>query len=205
MLNPYEGELVYGSSNGDVVDWLRRYHDWPMTNIMITGAEKSGKSTFAKVFHETTKGILLDAEESLPSISHMGDQVTIIDNAERVDEEWLFHLYNHQHRQRKPLILFTTLNPSEWVCRTADFASRLKTFYVLMIHEPDDIMMRALLFKQLKGQGVEVGEGDLDYMVTHLDRSYSAVSDMCERIVHETLRLKKPLSRSLIRDLLGDS
>lgn len=74
-----------------------------------------------------------------------------LDNADCISQEWLFHLMNHQHLQRKKLTLSMTLPIAEWSFETKDLASRLRSFYPHVIHPMDDGMIEHLFHKLFKG------------------------------------------------------
>ncbi|MBX9731386.1 MAG: chromosomal replication initiator DnaA, partial [Sphingomonas sp.] len=67
-----EAAFLISSSNSRAAQSLKRWGAWPVMAAMLVGPRKSGRSLLARIFAAQSGG-------------------TIIDDAERVDEEVIFH------------------------------------------------------------------------------------------------------------------
>lgn len=189
----YQDELIYGSCNADAVAWLERFPDWPLPFFYIVGDEKSGKSTLARLYAQKTGGILFHPQSVLEETPE--NSAVIVDDAECIDEETLFHLYNRAKVSGFPLILLSKISPQEYLTHTKDLESRLLSFYVIPMTQPDEQTCRMLLLKQLKGLGIACPEGIMDTFLTRGERSYRAIYDFVRFIHEETLARQRTLSK----------
>ena len=84
----------------------------------------------------------------------------------------------------------------------ADLISRLKTINVAQIELPDDILLFALLEKYFAERQLVAPHNMLHYIVSRMDRSFSAVNQIGAALDSEALAGKKNLSVNLARDVL---
>ena len=197
----YEDDLVVGSCNGDVVSWLKRFPSWPFPFFYIHGPEKSGKSTFAKMFKRQTQGILVSKNHLLEGTPH--HQAIIVDDAEDIPEETLFHLYNRATVSKKPLILFSKYTLSEFPVNTKDMRSRLYSFYTLELKDPDELTFRMLFLKELKSLGITLPLTIVEVFLMHGERSFSFLWNAVQFIHTQTLLLKRPITRAMVMEYVG--
>ncbi len=189
----YAEELVYGSCNADAFAWLERFPDWPIPFIYVEGPEKSGKSTLSKMYRKRINAFLVNPGTPLLEIPE--NRAIIVDDAENMDEEILFHLYNRAKITGYPLILFSVMSPSEMPALTRDVRSRLMSFYVIPLLEPDDQTFRLLLRKQLQDLGVSFSENIIELFLQKAERSYKTIHDFAEFLGKRSLTLQKNMTR----------
>jgi chromosomal replication initiation ATPase DnaA len=68
---------------------------------------------------------------------------------------------------------------------------------------PDDALLRAVLLKLFADRQLAVDEALIAYLVTRIERSFAAAREAVERLDHEALRLKRPVTRALAAEVLG--
>jgi hypothetical protein len=87
-----EEDFLLSESNRAAFEHLRRWALWPVMATLVTGPRKSGRSLLGRIFVRKTGGRLFD-------------------NAERHDEESLFHAWNDAQSRRKPLLIVADAPP----------------------------------------------------------------------------------------------
>ena len=87
-----ESDYVVSEANQPLIRHLDHWSLWPVMATIITGPRKSGRSLLGRIFAAKAGGEL-------------------IDNAERHDEESVFHAWNRAQGRRRPLILIADQPP----------------------------------------------------------------------------------------------
>lgn len=200
----YQGELVYGNGNADVTDWLSQGAHWPLQQLFIQGPEKSGKTTLSRITARDLDSTLLSLER-LPIVSELPLSPVIVDDADTYPQEFLFHLYNEQKQRKQFLIFLSHLPLHEWCFDTEDLASRMKTFYPLQILHPNDAMAEQLLFKFLKGRGIDADQAALSYLLLRTERTYQTLHTLASNLDLFLLNKKNKLTVVQAREFLAQT
>jgi len=151
---------------------------------ILTGPRKSGRSLLGRIFTAKSGGEL-------------------IDNAENVEEEAVFHAWNRAQEHRRPLILIANAPPPTWVVRLPDLRSRLAATPVVRIEEPDDELVGQLIEKLCHARGLAAPPELVRYLVPRIERSYfgvhRAIDALDELAYAQRQRLTVPLARRALR------
>jgi hypothetical protein len=201
----YEDELIYGTANADVCDWLSHYDTWPIQHVMIIGPAKSGKTTLAELAHKKHAILLLRGDDMARNpliISELPPCDIFLDDADKAPHDWLFHLYNHQTLGGHKLVMLSQIHMNEWACTTKDLASRIKTFYPFEIHPMDDLLAQQLACKLLSSRGIDYDIAAVDYICMRIDRSYAALFNAIDGLDHFLLNKHKRLTLPQAREYL---
>ena len=91
----------------------------------MTGPRRSGRTLLARSFVERVGGRLFD-------------------EADRRDEEELFHAWNQAQDTGRPLVMVADEVPPAWAPRLPDLKTRLAITPVTRINHPDDALFAAL-------------------------------------------------------------
>jgi DnaA regulatory inactivator Hda len=210
--NPvYRWENYYISpSNSEAVTWIRKWPVWPNRVIGIIGEPCSGKTHLVHLWRQKSRATILDlaalSQEDLTQQVIDHPFVIVEDVDLQRDEEKLLHLYNLINEQEGYLVLTSSVPLSQIDITLKDLASRLGSVPTLTINPPDDELLRALLVKRFSDRQLKVPEKVIDYLMKHMERSYSAVDHTCSTLDHKSLQEKRsvtvPFTRSV---LLGDA
>ena len=79
-----ESRLVVSEANQEALDHFRKWSMWPVKATLLTGPRRSGRSLLARTFAERVGG-------------------RVVDQADKVDEEELFHAWNAAADSGRPL------------------------------------------------------------------------------------------------------
>ena len=180
-----EEDFLLSDSNRVAFDHLRRWSLWPVMATLVTGPRKSGRSLLGRIFARKTGGRLFD-------------------DAERQDEEALFHAWNEAQERRRPLFIVADAPPPAWEVALPDLKSRLAATPHVEILPPDDALIAQLIVKLLGDRGIAVSTEIADYLVPRIERSYVAVLNVVDILDQAMLshhrRMTVPLARRALED-----
>jgi chromosomal replication initiation ATPase DnaA len=131
-----------------------------------------------------------------------------LDNADQIsgdkeNEESLFHLFNRTRDEKGFLLLTGSAPPALWNIQLPDLRSRLLASQAVAIQFPDDALLGALLLKQFSDRQITIDEHVVNYVLSRLERSASAVRDVVEKLDHASLAAGRKITVALARDVLG--
>ena len=200
-------DFFTSTSNKHVYNFLNSWPKWEKNFLNICGEKLSGKSHLMNIFLKKFKGIIFDAykfnNHDLANIK-LHENIIIEDLNEEINEKLIYTLINIIDQSNKYLII-TTLKPiSELDFNLIDLKSRTKNFLIQNIKKPDDEMVFALLIKNLSDRQITIEKKLVNYIVKRIHRSYSNIFDFIYKIDEVSLKKKKSINLSIIREILGD-
>ena len=200
-------DFFTSTSNKHVYNFLNSWPKWEKNFLNICGEKLSGKSHLMNIFLKKFKGIIFDAykfnNHDLANIK-FHKNIIIEDLNEKINEKLIYTLINIIDQSNKYLII-TTLKPiSELDFNLIDLKSRTKNFLIQNIRKPDDELVFALLIKNLSDRQITIEKKLVNYIVKRIHRSYSNIFDFIYKIDEVSLKKKKSINLSIIREILGD-
>ena len=200
-------DFFTSTSNKHVYNFLNSWPKWEKNFLNICGEKLSGKSHLMNIFLKKFKGIIFDAykfnDDDLANIK-LYENIIIEDLNEEINEKLIYTLINIIDQSNKYLII-TTLKPiSELDFNLIDLKSRTKNFLIQNIKKPDDELVFALLIKNLSDRQITIEKKLVNYIVKRIHRSYSNIFDFIYKIDEVSLKKKKSINLSIIREILGD-
>ena len=190
-------DFFVADCNKDAVKWIDSFPNWPSSMLLILGPTSSGKTHLAHIF---TSNIYSAKRLNYEDVHLMPQKFAIEDIDEAgVDEEVLFHLYNDAIQQSKN-ILFTAKAMPFW--RLNDLKTRMNTVPTVHIGLPDDAMMMSLILKGLSERQLDIQSGVMDYILTHIERSFSAAFRFVELAQDLSLAQQHPITVPLAKQVL---
>jgi chromosomal replication initiation ATPase DnaA len=201
-------DFLSGPCNEDALRLIDSWPDWPANALALTGPEGSGKTHLATIWAAAAGARVIFAhaldQESLPSALATGALV-IEDAAAVTNEQALFHLINLAREERAFLLLTARTVPSSWALGVPDLVSRLRALPVVALRAPDDAMLRGLLVKLAADRQLALDENVVNYLSTHIERSFAAARAALFALDEEALRQGRPPSRTLAAQMLRDN
>ena len=85
-----------------------------------------------------------------------------------------------------------------------DFLSRLKNCLFAEIQKPDDILIKALITKNLADYQITLDSKLVDFISKRITRSYIKIREFICTIDEISLKKKKPINMKIIKDILED-
>ncbi len=200
-------DFFRSTSNKHIYDFLNDWPNWEKNFLNICGEKSSGKSHLVNIFQKKFKGIIFEANKfdnnNLSNIKFHNN--IIIENLnEKINEKLIYTLINTIDQNNKYLIV-TTLKPiTEMDFSLIDLKSRTKNFLIQDIKKPDDELIFALLIKNLSDRQITIDKKLINYIVKRIYRSYSKIFDFIYKIDQVSLKKKKSINLSIIKEILGD-
>ncbi len=181
-----ESRLIVSDANRDAFEHFRKWSLWPVKATILTGPRRSGRSLLARGFVERVGGRL-------------------IDQADCVDEEELFHAWNAAQESGRPLVMIVDRAPSEWDITLPDLRTRIAVTPVTRICEPDDPLFQALIQLHFADRGLHIPAEALRFMTDRLQRDYWTVERSVEAVDRFAIAERARLSLPTIRRALIDA
>jgi hypothetical protein len=158
-----ESRLIVTGANRDAFDHFHKWSLWPVKATLLTGPRRSGRSLLARSFVERVGGQL-------------------VDQAEGVDEEELFHAWNSAQESGRPLVMIVDRVPPDWEIALPDLKTRIAVTPVASIAEPDDTLFQALIELHFADRGLHIPREALRFMAERLHRDYLTAERAVEAV-----------------------
>lgn len=199
-------DFLVAPSNADAVAWIDRWPEWPDRGLALYGPEGAGKTHLVHVWRAVSGARIIAGTslDGLPPADGNGAAVAVEDFTAGGDEEALLHLFNWT-RERGGCVLLTGREaPARWHIGLADLRSRLRALQAVALGAPGDGLLAAVIVKQLADRQLGVGREVIDYLVTHMERSFAAAGAVIAAIDRKALaerrRITVPLARAVLRE-----
>ena len=194
------GDFVRSQCNEDAVRALERWPDAAGRVMAICGPEGCGKSHLAAIWAERVGAVPLNgAEAAMADPLELEGRPVLLDIAQDADDETLFHLINLAQADGGALLMAGRSSPRLWKVAVPDLRSRLDAVRVVVMHEPDDAVLAAILRARFSERSMTPGDEVIDYLVRRIARSAAAATEVVARLDAE----HRPVTRALARQVLG--
>jgi chromosomal replication initiation ATPase DnaA len=181
-------DFLVAPCNAEAVAWIDRWPDWPGPALVIHGPEGCGKTHLAQVWRQ-----LSGAPES-----------SVVEDADRLEDDvGLFHAFNSHAEQGTHLLLTARTPPARWPDRLPDLISRLAASPTVEIGPPDDTLIAQILVKLFADRQLDISEGVLPYLVSHMERSFAAARRLVAAADAAALAAKRRVTVPLVREVLA--
>jgi hypothetical protein len=180
-----ESRLILSEANRAAFEHFQSWSMWPVKATMLTGPRRSGRSLLARAF-----------------VSRVGGR--LFENAERHDEEELFHAWNAAQDSGKPIILIVDEVPPAWQVELPDLRTRLAITPIARIEQPDDALFRAIIQLLFADRGMHIPDDALKYIGDRVERSYWMAERVVDAIDRFAIAERSRLTLPTIRRALGE-
>jgi hypothetical protein len=181
-----DSRLIMSDANRDAFEHFHRWSLWPVKATILTGPPRSGRTLLARSFIERVGGRLFD-------------------DAERRDEEELFHAWNDAQDSGRPLVIVADQAPPMWEVTLPDLRTRLAVTPVTSIGLPDDALFTALIQTFFADRGLHIPSDALRFMGDRLQRDYWTAERAVEAVDRMVLSERARLSLPTVRRALAEA
>ncbi|TDI58288.1 MAG: hypothetical protein E2O92_10205 [Alphaproteobacteria bacterium] len=198
-------DFLVTESNYAAVEWIDRWPDWPNHVLLVVGPTKSGKSHLSKVWQEKSQAfdhVQGDLAACMPHAANH-EPICLDINGQVGDEKALFHLINWVKEHNTSLLITALEPPNAWGIKLPDLKSRLHAAHLVTLGVPDDNLLAAVMVKQFSDRQISVTEDVLRYLMPRIERSFSSVSDIVERLDAASLSEGRAVTIPLAKRVLA--
>ena len=172
-------DFIVAPGNQQAVAFVDSWPDWSAPAAALYGPPASGKSHLAAVWAERAGAAILNAD-ALEGV--IPDGPLVVENiGAGLAEAPLFALLERG---------------------APDLKSRANALLAFALWAPDDALLTGLALKLFADRQVQVPEVVVARMILNLERSPAAIRDFVARADAAALAAKRPITLSLIKDLL---
>jgi len=200
-------DLVKGAANSIAVDLIDAWPNWPGSVVILAGPVGCGKSHIGGVWVNKSRARIIKMND----LGELGDdreneRALLLEDADGavIEENELFHILNAKRGANASIIITSRTWPSDWNIELADLNSRLRAAQLVEIGEPDDELLRAVLYKLFADRQLQVDTSVVDYLVVRMERSLEASNQIVARIDKAALAQKRNITRKLVGEILAD-
>jgi chromosomal replication initiation ATPase DnaA len=203
-------DFVAAPGNREALAWIDRWPDWPAPALALGGPAGCGKTHLGRIWAARAGAALMDGAafegKSVADLSELAaaSSAIVIENADRVPERTLFHLYNLMRERQGHLLLISTALPAHWSIALPDLASRLRAAPAVTVAPPDDELLGSIILKQLADRQLHAGAGVVHYLVSHMERSAEAARRVVAALDRRALAERREIDRRLAADVLAE-
>lgn len=181
-----ESRFIVSDANRSAFDHFRNWSMWPVKATVLTGPRRSGRTLLARTFAERVHG-------------------RVIDQADRRDEEEVFHAWNDAQDSGLPLVLIADEAPPAWSPKLPDLRTRLAITPVARIDQPDDALFEALIQLLFADRGLHVPREALRFMTERLNREYWTAERAVEEVDRYAISARARVTMPTIRRALSNA
>ena len=169
-----KNDFFVSESNFYAYNLLLSWPKWEKKIINIYGERYSGKSHLIEIFLEKNKGLMIDLDKlnnyDLDKLRF--NENIIVDNlTDEFDETLFYSLIDIIEKYNKFLILTSNKSINELNLKLKDLKSRLKNCLFAEIQKPDDILIQALITKNLADYQITLDSKLIDFTSKRISRS----------------------------------
>ena len=194
-LNSTDEDILISNENIESFKLLKNKKKF----LIIVGPEKSGKSKLAKKFANLHNIELIN---DIPHNLKFKNDTYLDLNKLPTNEESFFHFLQYFIANDISLTIFTSSSPFSIDTRSKavpDILSRLKSFNISNIEQPQDDLLFKLIQKFLKFKSISVSDNIIECTMNYINRTYVDALNASETINNLLYQNNHNINLSLIK------
>ena len=180
-----DDRFLVSDANRAAYEHFRTWSLWPVKATILTGPRRSGRTLLARAF-----------------CARVGGQ--LVDQAERHDEEALFHAWNAAQESKRPLVMISDEVQPAWDIALPDLRTRIAVTPIVRIAEPDDVLFQGVIQLLFADRGLHIPGEALRFISERVERSYYAAERIVEAIDRFAIADRARLTLPTIRRALAE-
>ena len=202
-----KNDFFVSESNFYAYNLLLSWPKWEKKIINIHGERYSGKTHLIEIFLKKNKGLIVDIKkfENYDLDELRFNENIIIENiSDEIDESLFYSFIDTIDKYNKFLILTSNKSLNDFNFKLEDLKSRLKNCLFAEIQKPDDILIQALITKNLADYQITIDSKLIDFISKRITRSFTKIREFICTIDEISLKKKKPINMKIIKEILED-
>ncbi len=199
-------DFIITNSNREAFSGMTQWTTWSQNVLLLIGPQYSGKTHLATIFQTLSSAVftLQDNLQAYEEFFHSNLAPFILDSLNFQElEEPLLHFYNLCREKQRTLLLTAETHPIQWNIKLPDLKSRLMATPSITIQPPDDALIKGILLKRFSDLQINISDNVLEYLLTHIERSYSAIQTIVSLLNEASLSEQKKVTLPLIKKVLN--
>lgn len=202
-------DYILGGSNAMAADLIDRWPDWPgrIKGVVVYGPQDCGKSHLGAIWQATSKAQFMSSLTDR-SLQDLDQNPHVIWDHPMPDDHWpedlMFHMLNHLTEIQGSLLILSRQPMSSMNWQIADVISRLNGLSSAAISDPDDEMLSGLLYKHADDMGLALDHEVTRYILSRMERKFSAARSIMSAINNEALSTKKNVTVHLVKNVMEE-
>lgn len=203
-------DFLVAPSNAMAVAMIENWRNWSGAKMVLSGPTGAGKTHLTYVWADAAQAQIIAASElrsdDVPALAQSNVAVEDVPqiSGDPADETALFHLHNMVLAEGHTLLLTGTGPVAHWGLQLPDLVSRLQGALEASIDAPDDALLSAVLVKLLADRQLMPPPDVIPYLLKRMDRSFAAANRIVAALDHQSLVLKRPITRALAGQVLDN-
>jgi len=203
------GDFLISGSNRAAAGLIESWPDWAQPSALLVGPPASGKSHLAAVWAEKTGAPCIaasDLSEATVALFQADETRALrVEDIDRgiSDQRVLFHLLNHARETGRSVLLTSAVAPGDLTVALPDLRSRLRALPMIMIAEPDDALLGAVMVKLFSDRQLTVEPAVISYLIRHMNRSMEEARAVVGAIDTLALARQRKVSRATAAEALA--
>ena len=195
-------DFIVGESNIEAVKWIDSFSKSKINGLIIIGPSASGKSHLISTLKNKYK--ILEAKEINNEKTNMLElKDLIIENIEQIKNHYFFlHVINIVKEKNFKVLLTSRLSINELNIRLEDLKSRLLAYSHSKILLPTDDVLKGIIIKISRDKGLLLNDTVINFILSHIERSYSVISGFIDDLDQFALIKKKKITVPLVKKLI---
>ena len=195
-------DFIVGQSNLEAVKWIDNFSKSKVNGLVIIGPSASGKSHLISTLKNKYK-IFEAGEINEENINILELKDLIIENIEKIENHYFFlHVINVVREKNFKVLLTSRLPINKLNIRLEDLKSRLLAYSHSKILLPTDDVLRGIIIKISKDKGLLLSDIVINYIISHVERSYSIINSFIDELDQLSLIRKKKITIPFIKQYI---
>ena len=198
-------DFYVSKSNYYAYQLIEKWPNWEKNILNVYGEKFSGKTHLSNIFIDKYKGIKIDEKDLNNNFFKkikLYENIIIDNFCNQSDEKLMYSIFNLIDQDNKYLIINSVDPLNELSFELNDLKSRAKNCLFAKIDNPDDELMFAIILKNFSDRQIQIDKKLIDFIIKRIDRSYGKIADFIYKVDELSLKKKKAINLSIIKEIL---
>lgn len=203
-------DFFVSPSNAAATAMIENWQGWPARKLALCGPPGAGKTHLAHVWAAQSGAVILQAAD-LPAtdIAALDPSHAAVEDADSLagdpaGERALLHLHNLVLAEGHSLLLTARRAPGFWPVVLPDLASRMQATPAVVLAEPDDTLLLAVMMKLFSDRQLLPTPETLPYLARRMPRSFETARRVVSALDRASLASGRRITRALAAQVLDE-